>query len=149
MMTEDVHTGAIASTAARSVGGHFIHFRSGDNHMLIRIEDVDEVVPVMTLTPVQYLGGTCRGMLNLRGEMIPVFDVMGARQVDEVALSQLILVGRGEGEPLGIVVDDVQDVVVIPDDQVAIRRLGAGRHATFARIKDELLPVLDPNQVLA
>ncbi len=82
------------------------------------------------------------------GEMVPVFDVMGAPQTGTIALSQLILVGRGGGEPLGIVVDDVQDVVVIPDDQVALRRLGRGRHATFARIKDELLPVLDPGQVL-
>lgn len=149
MLNEDVHTSVASDFRLQTAGGHFIQFRSGDNHMLIRIEDVDEVVPVMTLTPVSYLGGTCRGMLNLRGEMIPVFDVMGAAQVDEVSLSQLILVGRGDGEPIGIVVDDVQDVVVVPGDQIAIRRLGGGRHATFARIREELLPVLDPNEVLS
>ncbi len=149
-MNEDFHTATVAtSSTAKAGGGHFIHFRSGRNQMLIRIEDVDEVVPVMTLTSVGHMGGHCRGMLNLRGEMIPVFDVVGAPKVDDVSLSQLILVGRCEGEPVGIVVDDVQDVVVVPDDQVAVRRLGGGRRATFARIENDLLPVLDPTQVLA
>jgi len=149
MMTEDFHAAPMVDSSVKTGGGHFIHFRSGDNHMLIRIEDVDEVVPVMTLTTVRHLGGSCRGMLNLRGEMIPVFDVMGAPKQGRIELSQLILVGRTDGEPVGIVVDDVQDVVVVPDDQVALRRLGGGRRATFARIQNELLPVLDPTQVVA
>lgn len=134
---------------ARTGGGHFIHFRSGKTDMLIRIEDVDEVVPVMTLTEVAYLGGRCRGMLNLRGEMIPVFEVSGAEPSAEGSLSQLILVGKSDSEPLGIVVDDVEDVVVVPADRVAQRRLGGGREATFARIDDTLLPVLDPAEVLS
>jgi hypothetical protein len=39
-------------------------------------------------------------------------------------------------------------VVVIPDEQVALRRIGGGRVCTFGRLGDAVLPVLDPSSVL-
>ncbi len=65
--------GKTMSVAPR--GGHFIHIKTGRRTMLVRIQDIAEVVPVMTLSNVDHLGGNCRGMLTLRGEMIPIFDV--------------------------------------------------------------------------
>lgn len=129
------------------VGGHFIHIRAKEREMLVRIRDISEVVPVMTLTDISNFSAGCRGMLNLRGEMIPIFSVVEPGSA-ELELHQLILVARCGDEPLGLVVDDVIDVVVIPDEQVAVRRIGGGRVATFGRLGDAVLPVLEPTSVL-
>lgn len=154
MMQEDsgeaiarAHERGGAAALGGAPGGHFIHIRAKDREMLVRIRDIAEVVPVMTLTDISNFSAGCRGMLNLRGEMIPIFSVVDASS-PELELHQLILVARCGDEPLGLVVDDVIDVVVIPDEQVAVRRIGGGRVATFGRLEDAVLPVLDPTTVL-
>ena len=107
---------SLEGQAVAASSGQFIHFTSAGKHMLLPIEDVSEVVPLMSLADVGHMGGHCRGMLNLRGEMIPVFDVQAPS--DEVnALSRLILVSR-RSSTLGLLVDDVVDVVVIPPEQI-------------------------------
>ncbi len=144
MMNEDLMQdgGPGAATA-----GQFIHFTSAGKHMLLHIEDVSEVVPLMSLTGVDHMGGSCRGMLNLRGEMIPVFDVQApGEEVNQ--LSRLILVSR-RSSTLGLLVDDVVDVVVVPPSQIAERPLGGGKRATFARLEDAVLPIFEPVAVLA
>lgn len=144
----DLRRGARSAPAAEAPGGgHFIHIRARTRELLVRIRDVSEVVPVMTLTDIGNLSSDCRGMLNLRGEMIPIFAVEGPADAG-LELHQLILVARCGGEPLGLVVDDVVDVVVIPDEQVALRRIGGGKVGTFGRLGDAVLPVLDPSSVL-
>lgn len=144
----DVRRGARGAGAAEAPGGgHFIHIRARARELLVRIRDVSEVVPVMTLSDIGGLSRDCRGMLNLRGEMIPIFAVEGPAD-SGLELHQLILVARCGDEPLGLVVDDVIDVVVIPDEQVALRRIGGGRVGTFGRLGDAVLPVLDPSSVL-
>ena len=144
---EALGRGLEGSAMSATGGGHFIHIRARDRQMLVRIRDIAEVVPVMTLTDISSFSGGCRGMLNLRGEMIPIFSIEGAANGD-LELHQLILVARCGDEPLGLVVDDVIDVVVIPDEQVAVRRIGGGRVGTFGRLEDAVLPVLDPTSVL-
>ncbi|MBL8619390.1 MAG: chemotaxis protein CheW [Deltaproteobacteria bacterium] len=144
----DLRRGARSAPAAEAPGGgHFIHIRARARELLVRIRDVSEVVPVMTLTDIGNLSSDCRGMLNLRGEMIPIFAVEGPADAG-LELHQLILVARCGDEPLGLVVDDVVDVVVIPDEQVALRRIGGGKVGTFGRLGDAVLPVLDPSSVL-
>lgn len=112
----------------------------------MRLSDVREIVSLMALSEPPGRGGNCRGVANLRGEMIPVFDLGGPSA--RLSPSRVILVARAGADIVGLIVDDVQDVVHVPDEHLAIRPVGGGRSALVVRVDDEILNVMEPQDVL-
>lgn len=125
----------------------FVIVTVAERKRLIRIEDVREIVPLMALAEVEGRRGACRGLVNLRGEMIPVFDLAGADA--RLSPSRVIVVARmPQNECIGLLVDDVHDVVTVPGERVATRPVGGGQVTTVVSIEDEILSVLEPADAL-
>lgn len=111
---------------------------------LARLADVSEIVPMMELQSVGRALGACRGMMNLRGEVVPVFDFgAGSR-----SSSQFILLLHSAQGLIGLTVDAVEEVVAIPSAQVSSRPVGAGKVMFVARLEGEILPILDAAEVI-
>ncbi len=122
-----------------------VRVSSGPRRWLVRVEDLQEVVPMMALGQVEGLGGECQGLLNLRGELVPVFDKTGGLPLP----TRLILVLRERGGPVGLLVDEVHEVVFLSEAQLAPRPVGAGRTRRMALLGEELFSVLEPAEVVA
>ncbi len=113
----------------------------------MRLADIREVVSFMELTPIDGMhAGPCRGIVNLRGEMLPVFDLAGPNA--PLVPSRVIVVARNRNEHVGLLVDDVTDVLTVPDEHVAIRNVGNGRTSTMVRINDVIMTVLEPSDAI-
>ena len=122
---------------------YFVMVRIDDRTRLMRLSDIREVISLMALTPIDGgRGGHCRGVANLRGEMIPVFDLAGPDA--SLAPSRVIVVTRLGSEHVGLLVDDVTDVIGIADDHVAVRNVGGGRTSTMVRMDDVIMTVMEP-----
>lgn len=124
----------------------FVVVTADRRRQLVRASDIQEIVSLMALTPMRGQGGSCRGMANLRGEIIPVFDLDGASV--PLSPSRFILVTRLSTGPVGLIVDEIHDVVRVPEDHLAHRPMGGGRMALVARVEDDLLAVLEPTDVI-
>ncbi len=126
--------------------------------LAIPLDLVREVVamPALSVLP----GAPChiRGLLNLRGQLIPVFDLMarlnlsaGARPED-----QLLLVCEQEGKALGVCVDDAEEVVEIgrstfaPLEPAVASTFGSLSRAFLGAWKraESLVPLLAPFRLL-
>ncbi len=124
----------------------FVIISEGGKRRLVRLTDIREIVSMMALAEAPGSAGLCRGVANLRGEMIPVFDLGGP--LARLTPSRVILVARAGEEIVGLLVDDVHDVVTVPDEHVADKPVGGGRTATMVRLGDEVLTVMDPRDAL-
>jgi len=51
-----------------------VRVHTGRQRWLVRVAALQEVVPMMSLGRVEGQDGACRGVLDLRGERVPVFD---------------------------------------------------------------------------
>jgi purine-binding chemotaxis protein CheW len=122
-----------------------VRVSSGRQRWLVRVEDLQEVVPMMALGHVEGLGGQCRGLIDLRGELVPVFDKTDGALSPE----RLILVLREPGGPVGLVVDEVHEVLCLAAGQLVSRPVGAGRTRSLARVGEELFTLLEPGEVTA
>ena len=122
-----------------------VRVSSGRRRWLVRVEDLQEVVPMMALGQVEGLGGECRGLLNLRGELVPVFD----KTDGEGSPSRFILVLRERGGRVGLLVDEVHEVLVPAAGQLVSRPVGAGRTRSMALVGEELFTLLEPGEVVA
>ncbi|WP_081713871.1 chemotaxis protein CheW [Cystobacter fuscus] len=125
-----------------------VRVSTGSRRWLVRVEDLQEVVPMMTLAQVEGQWGGCRGVLNLRGELIPVFDGNGPEAPLEP--SRLILVLReAGGARVGLIVDEAHEVVFLPEQALAPRPVGGGRTRRMALVGEEVFSVLEPGEVAA
>jgi purine-binding chemotaxis protein CheW len=85
------------------------------------IEYVIEIVGVQHITDVPDMPSFVKGVINLRGQVIPVIDVrlrfgMEPKDYDD---RTCIMVTRMKGLSVGLIVDMVEEVRDITEDQVA------------------------------
>ena len=94
----------------------FIVVRLGDEQYGINIRFIDNIVKMQHITRVPKMPAYLKGVINMRGEVIPVISMrlkMGL-EVDELTKATRILVVRLEEEGnVGFIVDEVKEVVTL------------------------------------
>ncbi len=101
----------------------FLSFPLADTMYGIDIKNVLEVVifgSQIKITNVPHLPSFTRGIINLRGKIIPVIDLRVRFQLDEIAYDgrSCIIVVSIHGVTTGLIVDTVAGVVSIPESEV-------------------------------
>jgi chemotaxis signal transduction protein len=111
---------------------------------LLPLEQVQEILPMVALQEVTLDDPDCIGMLDLRGQVLPVY-APGAH--GPPTASHFIVVSSVDSEPIGLVVQDVGDVVHLDRDAV-VRRSTRGREVEVGRLETGLVPLIDLAEVL-
>ena len=100
--------------------GKYLTFRVGDVDYGIEISYVVEIISVQEITLVPHTHAYVKGIINLRGTVVPVID-MGMRfgQGEIVYTDKTcIIVLSMDDMSVGILVDGVQDVSNIDDENI-------------------------------
>jgi len=134
----------------------FVTFYVGDLLIGANILQVEEINRQVEVTNVPHVPKSVRGVINLRGDVVTVVDlktILGLGQT-EIGQNTRTVVVNSEGERVGLLVDQVADVVSARESEVdappanirgADGRLFKGVH----KLEDELLVVLDVGTALA
>lgn len=93
--------------------------RVGADPVAFLLEPLEEVVPFAKLAPLPEAPGWIRGILNLRGNMVPVIDVQArlARTAREAQLTDHIIVCTVKDRLVGLVVQRIEGVLRIGLDR--------------------------------
>jgi purine-binding chemotaxis protein CheW len=134
----------------------FLSFRLGDEEYAVSIEEVREIVKVPPITEVPRAPEHILGVITLRGEVIPVFDVRGRLGLPAVApgrATRIVICEAGQGL-CGIVVDAVSERVRLPPKAIeppphALGGAGSEFLAGIGRDGDRLFILLDLALLLA
>jgi purine-binding chemotaxis protein CheW len=91
-------------------------FRVGDEEYVVDLKRVREVVPPLPVRPVPRAPEAIEGVVDLRGEVIPLVDVRRRFGLPEAPRSRKarLMVIRIEGRVQALLVDAVLEVVRIP-----------------------------------
>lgn len=99
----------------------FIVVTLGDEEYGIDIKYVDNIVRMQNITRVPKVQKYLKGVINLRGEVIPVMSIrikMGL-EADEYSKSTRIIILKLEQHGnIGVIVDEVQEVVTLENSQI-------------------------------
>jgi purine-binding chemotaxis protein CheW len=100
--------------------GKYLTFQLGDEVYGIEIIYVTEIIGIQQITEVPELPEYVKGIISLRGQIIPVVDMRlrfekPPRDYDE---RTCIIVIAIDDIDLGLIVDGVSEVVTIPDEEV-------------------------------
>ncbi len=108
---------SVETEAARR---EFLTCRLGDESYGIDILQVQEIREVRQVTRVPHVSRYVRGVVNLRGAIVPVVDLglmFGFDKPIELAEASAIVLNV-EGRLVGIVVTAVSDVIALADDEI-------------------------------
>ena len=86
----------------------------------MEIAYVTEIIGIQKITSIPEMPEYIRGVINLRGKVIPVMDVRSRFRMDQREYDErtCIIVVDITGTTVGLVVDEVSEVADIPADQV-------------------------------
>lgn len=100
--------------------GKFLTFCMGNEMYGIEIQYVTEIIGIQPITEVPELPEYLRGIINLRGKIIPVMDVRlrFKKQFREYDDRTCIVVIDTNDIAIGLIVDSVSEVLAIRDEEI-------------------------------
>jgi len=104
-----------------SENGQFLTFTLQNEEYGIEILRVQEIKGFSKITPIPNAPSFVRGVMNLRGTVVPIIDLRARFAMTEKEYDQFtcIIVVNVGNRVVGLVVDTVSDVLNIPNDSIA------------------------------
>lgn len=133
-----------------------VTFRVGNVHLGIDIDYVQEINRLMEVTPVPEASPHIHGVVNLRGDVVTVLD---AHRIFDLPTPGSMTKGRNlilkiDGERLGVLVDEVSDILTIHTEELSPRPSNVRdvdrRFIDSVYLRDgDVVVVVDPSGFLA
>lgn len=136
------------------VGGKYLTFLLADEEYGLEILKVREIIGIMDITQVPETPCFVRGVINLRGKVIPVIDLRLKFRLELTEYNdQTCIIVVDVGTLMGIIVDTVQEVHDIPAADIEPPpELGASISTDFilgmGKVKDDVKILLNIEEVL-
>jgi purine-binding chemotaxis protein CheW len=138
----------------------YLTFRLREETFAMGILGVKEIIEYGTLTPVPMMPACVRGVINLRGRVVPVIDLavrFGREETVPNRRTCVVIVelgNRDERQDLGVIVDAVNQVVEIPVSDIEPppgfgSKVRAEFIAGMGKLNGDLVIILDMAKVLS
>ena len=139
--------------------GKCLTFRLGKEEYGVEILKVREIVGLLDITAVPRTSAHVRGVVNLRGKIIPVVDLRRKLGLPDAAASRenciiIVIVRGGQGEVLvGLLVDAVNEVLWVGEGEVDdLPDIGDSQALEFvrglAKVRGRVVILLDIDKVV-
>ncbi|HBQ59068.1 MAG TPA: chemotaxis protein CheW [Balneolaceae bacterium] len=136
-------------------GGKFLSFFLGQEEYAIEILKVQEIIGLMPITPVPKMPDYIRGVLNLRGKIVPVMNLrlrFGLKPVEDTDETCVIVV-QDEQHLMGVLVDKVSEVADIIENQIEeVPSFGIRANSDYlagiAKVKESVKMIVDIHKVV-
>ena len=146
-------------TGARAQAGKYLTFQLASEVYGLEVLKVHEIIGLMAITKVPKMPTFIRGIINLRGKLIPVIDMrekFGLPKYDDSVKTCIIVVQITEKDlhvTIGILVDAVAEVLDIPKSNIeATPSFGSDVNTQFilgiGKIADKVVMLLDIDKIL-
>lgn len=135
--------------------GKFLTFSMGNEEYGIAIRNVTEIIGIQNITDLPDMPGYVKGVINLRGKVIPVLDVRLRFALKERAYDErtcIIVVSINE-MAVGLIVDSVSEVIDIPAENIEpspkVKKGEASRFIQgLGKVNEEVKILLDIQNLL-
>ncbi len=151
---------SVNKTATASLAGKHLTFSLQNESYGIDVLKVREIIRLTSITAVPQMPDSVRGVINLRGKIIPVIDLrrrFGFDCVKDTDLTCIIVVQvkmpDGQSTQMGLVVDGVEEVINLTENDIEETPDFGGKISTdyiigMAKVKGTVKSLLNIDHVL-
>ncbi|MFB3818739.1 MAG: chemotaxis protein CheW [Candidatus Methylomirabilales bacterium] len=147
---------AAEPTSASSAPQQFLTFALGGEEYGVEILKIQEIKGFSAITPLPNAPAYVKGVLNLRGTIVPILDLRKKFGLPDVEYTQftVIVVVQVQGKVTGFVVDAVSDVLTVQGSDIQATPDLHGQVDTscltgLAKAGEKLVILLDIDRMLA
>jgi len=137
--------------------GKYMTFKSGNEYFAIGIQYVNEIIGFQKITVIPETVDYLKGLINLRGKIIPVIDVRLRFKQEPIEYNDrtCIIVINVKNTVVGLIVETIAEVVTIDDENILPPpSLGRSEKAQnkyvygIGKVGDSVKLLLDPDKLL-
>ncbi len=134
----------------------YVVFRLGIEDFGVEINKVKEIITYRETTQIPGSGALMEGIINLRGQVIPIFNLrrkFGFPALEHSRSTRIVVVETFD-DTVGIVVDGVSEVLVIPENTIEepSSLITSGIESDYlsgvAKLEEKLVMILELEQVI-
>jgi len=146
----------VKNNAVKGSEIQLVIFMLAGERFALEISQVREIIRMQNITPMPKAPTFIQGVINLRGQIIPVMDLserFSIRKTEQGEKSRIVVVDVEENA-MGLVVDEVPEVVRIlsTDIEPTPEMLESQIHAQFirgvAKRDEDLIIIMDAQKIL-
>lgn len=132
----------------------YLTFFTDKQNFAVSIIHVVQIVGMQDITAMPEMPYYVKGIINLRGEIIPVLDMrlrLGRMEIDYDERTCIIVINI-HGKHIGMIVDNVDEVIEIPDDIISpTPKVNSGENSyvtSIGKMQDKMVLILDIQMLL-
>lgn len=135
----------------------YVTFKSGNEYFGLKIEYVNEIIVFQEITEIPECEDYIKGLINLRGKIIPVIDVRlrFGQEPFEYNDRTCIIVINVKSTVVGLIVEKIAEVVEIPEANILPSpSIGHGDKSqnkyvyALGKVDEEVKLLLDPDKLI-
>ena len=156
MQNSLTETDASMETGGTSPAGKYLTFWTDSELYGIPISDVVQIISMQGITPLPDFPAYAKGVINLRGNIIPVIDIRirFRKPETEYSDSTCIIVTSIEDAYMGFIVDSVDEVTDLDEDGISpspkVSKDITNRYLTgIGQIGEKVVLLLDVAKILS
>ncbi len=137
-------------------GTQYVVFSINQQFFGIEIFKIREVLSYREITPLPQMEGFIKGIINLRGTVIPVFDLREKFNMPatEYTHFNVIIVVEISGRIMGVIIDDISDVFeILPEEFQTTGNLPSNVQREYlkgvGKKDDKMIILLDMDHLLS
>ena len=137
-------------------GTQYVVFSINQQFFGIEIFKIREVLSYREITPLPQMEGFIKGIINLRGAVIPVFDLREKFNMPTAEYTQfhVIIVVEISGRIMGVIVDVISDVLeILPEEFQTTGNLPSNVRSEYlkgvGKKDDKMIILLDMDRLLS
>lgn len=150
-----------AAQGMSGLGGKYLTFNLGKEEYGVGILKVREIIGLMEITAVPHTPDYIKGVINLRGRVIPVLELrtkfgMGRQEYNERTCIIVVEVhGPAETVQVGMLVDSVSEVLNIPGEDIepppafGTGEVDSANILGMGKVKGQVKILLDVDRVIS
>ena len=133
----------------------YIVVKIGGEHYGIDISYIDNIVRMSKITRVPKAPSYYRGVINLRGEVVPVMSLRRRMDLEDdefTDASRIIILKLETGGLMGVIVDEVKEVLSLSEDDIETPTSTLKSKNSFINgvgtNGDELISIIEINSII-
>jgi purine-binding chemotaxis protein CheW len=152
-MAEDVMANVAKN---KSAAGEYLTFLLGTEEYGLEILKVQEIRGYDAVTQIANTPGFIKGVINLRGQIVPIVDLRIKFNLGKVDYNEftVVIILHLAGRVIGVVVDGVSDVIALKEEQIRdvpslVTSIDTKYIVGLATVESKMLILVDIEQLMS
>ena len=118
--TRQTDNGQSVGSGREAQKDKYMTFRSGNEYFGLKIQYVSEIIPFQAITAIPETADYIKGLINLRGKIIPVIDISLRFKQEPFEYNDrtCIVVINVQSTVVGLIIENIAEVVEIREENI-------------------------------